>query len=286
MEKLIQFCTKASLYDGAFDDNVGWSAAGMGYIIITENKKLIVIDGGFPNDAEDFLSLLEKNLNVEKLSVDLWIITHAHLDHYGVLNKIADDPILRSKIEIKEILYQFPNEFYDMNGKFTNVKENENMDKILSLTNAKPHSPKLDEKISIDGVELHFLYYAYDCKILNGTENCNSCSLIFTVQAKNKKIMFTGDAYMRSLQIVAWIYKGKLKCDILQMPHHALCDTGLIEFYQEVNADTLLMPISIAGYKAMHSEFYQDRHTRANAWAEKNAKEIYKAYDGTVCIEL
>ena len=47
MEKLIQYRTNASLYDGAFDSVVGWSAAGMGYILVTENKRLIVIDGGF-----------------------------------------------------------------------------------------------------------------------------------------------------------------------------------------------------------------------------------------------
>ena len=40
MEKLIQYRTDASLYDGAFDSVVGWSAAGMGYILVTENKNL------------------------------------------------------------------------------------------------------------------------------------------------------------------------------------------------------------------------------------------------------
>ena len=39
MEKLIQYMTRASLYEGAFDSNVGWSAAGMGYILVTENGK-------------------------------------------------------------------------------------------------------------------------------------------------------------------------------------------------------------------------------------------------------
>ena len=30
MAKLIGYCTKDSLYDGAFDNTVGWKAAGMG----------------------------------------------------------------------------------------------------------------------------------------------------------------------------------------------------------------------------------------------------------------
>lgn len=46
MARLIQLCTSASLYDGAFDNEVGWSAAGVGYIILTDDGRSIVIDGG------------------------------------------------------------------------------------------------------------------------------------------------------------------------------------------------------------------------------------------------
>jgi len=47
MAKLIQYSTKDSLYDGPFGEGVGWSAAGMGYILQTDNGRLIVVDGGF-----------------------------------------------------------------------------------------------------------------------------------------------------------------------------------------------------------------------------------------------
>ena len=65
MEKLIQYCTNASLYDGEFGGSFGWPAAGMGYIIVSENGKLIVIDGGYGDDAENILSLLSENSNAE-----------------------------------------------------------------------------------------------------------------------------------------------------------------------------------------------------------------------------
>ena len=57
MAKLIQYMTKESLYDGAFDNSY-WAAAGMGYVIVTENKKFIVIDGGHPNDSDSLIELL------------------------------------------------------------------------------------------------------------------------------------------------------------------------------------------------------------------------------------
>ena len=47
MAKLIQYSTRASQYSGAFDSEVGWAAAGMGYLIVTDGGRLIMIDGGY-----------------------------------------------------------------------------------------------------------------------------------------------------------------------------------------------------------------------------------------------
>ena len=69
MEKLIQYRTKASLYDGAFDSVVGWSAAGMGYILVTINGNLVVIDGGFGDDAEDLIALIKETSVVSFIAV-------------------------------------------------------------------------------------------------------------------------------------------------------------------------------------------------------------------------
>ena len=82
MEKLIQYATKASSYDGAFDSKVGWAAAGMGYLLRTEHGHLAVIDGGHPEDAEEFVRLLEANADGKPV-IDFWILTHPHGDHYG-----------------------------------------------------------------------------------------------------------------------------------------------------------------------------------------------------------
>ena len=287
MEKLIQYRTHESLYDGPFNGKVGWHAAGMGYVIVTENGKLIVIDGGCPNDTEDFLALIEANAGGEKPVVDLWIITHPHSDHHGVIDRIAKNPELLGRITVKEILYRFPEEFVEGNGATSNIAANANMEKIVSLFGATAHTPELDERMTVDGMELHFLYYAYDCRIINNRFNCNACSLIFTVQAQNKKILFTGDAVTRNLQVVTWLYRKKLKCDILQLPHHALCDTGLLDFYKEVDAAIVLEPTCIAGYRAMHGELYRNaERARFNAWAEENAAKVYKSFEGTKEIVL
>lgn len=286
MEKLIQYCTHESLYDGPFNAKVGWHAAGMGYILVTENGHLIVIDGGCPNDAGEFLSLLEQNAQGRPV-VDLWIITHAHGDHFGAIEAISRDPALRERLSVREFLWYFPEEFVEGNGATPHAGMNIMMENICKAFGAATHQPELNEKITVDGMELHFLYHTYDCRIINNVFNANACSLIFTVQAKNKKIMFTGDAVSRTLQVVSWIYRKQLKCDILQMPHHALCDTGLLRFYKEVDAAVLLEPTCIAGDRAMHGELYRNNDlARQNAWAEENAAKVYKSFAGTIEITL
>lgn len=289
MEKFIQYSTKESQYSGPFDSKVGWAAAGMGDVIVTDNGRLIVVDGGCPNDAESLVALLEEQSAGKKPEIDMWVITHPHGDHYGAILEICKHPELAERISVKKFVYWFPMEFCNKD-KVAGVLEygNKDMEEICRITGAESYRPARDDKFNIDGIELHFLYVPDDCSVLNTAGgNSNYCSLIFTVQGKNKKVMVTGDAYLRTMQITAWRYHRALKCDILQMPHHALCDSYCVDFYRYVEPDTVLLPISIAGYRAMHSDMYaKSEGCIANLCVEAKAKTVYKAFEGTVQIEL
>ena len=280
MEKLIQYATKASSYDGAFDSKVGWAAAGMGYLLRTEHGHLAVIDGGHPEDAEEFVRLLEANTDGKPV-IDFWILTHPHGDHYGALLEISKREDLCGRLDIRKLVYHFPQEFRDAHGNGIDYVF-PHMETILAATGAEPVLPKVDDILETDGMRFHFLYTPTDCSILN---NPNQLSLIFTVQGNGRKIMFTGDAYSRNLQIVVWRYPNDLSCDILQLPHHGLCDTGHLEFYKKVSASTVLIPISVAGDRTMRSDMYGDSPA-VNRWAEDHADEVYKAFQGTAEILL
>lgn len=281
MAKLIQYCTKASLYDGPFDSKVGWAAAGMGYIIVTDGGHLIVIDGGFAQDAENVLDLLTANTGESVPTVDLWIITHPHGDHYFALKEIAANPELRARVNIKTLVYHFPEEFRDRNGNGC-AGAIRDMETIAAQTGASVKLPSVDEHLDVDGMDIHVLYTPTDCSILN---NPNQLSLIFTIQGPSKKLMITGDAYHRNMQIAVWRYDKSLKCDILQLPHHGLCDTGNLDFYKRVDAKTVLIPISVAGDRTMRSDMYGDS-PKVNRFAEDNAETVYKAFEGTVEMEI
>jgi glyoxylase-like metal-dependent hydrolase (beta-lactamase superfamily II) len=288
MGKFIQYCTGASLYDGTFDSS-GWPAAGMGYIIVTESGRLIVVDGGFGSDAEALLALMEEQSGGKKPEAALWIITHPHMDHYGAIQAIGRNPALADRVRIGKIVYRFPMEFADKAGNPGMLEQPErDLAEICAATGAEAHCPERDELLDVDGMIVRFLYVPDDCSILNTAGgNANCCSLIFTVQGKEKTALITGDAYARSMQITAWRYAGQLKCDIMQMPHHALCDAYCQDFLRFADPKTLLMPISRAGYRAMHSDMYAYSTGGAvNLAAEAKAEQVYKAFEGTVTLPL
>ena len=289
MAEFIQCMTNASLYDGAFDSTVGWAAAGMGDAVITENGRMIVIDGGFPEDAPELVALLKERSAGEMVKVDLWIITHPHGDHYGALQEIARNDVLRDQVEIAEILYWFPEEFCGRSGE-PNVLRNDSdiLLEICRMTHAKPHTPERDEMRMLDDITLRFLYVPDDCSVINtGGGNANMCSLIFTVEGKRQKVLVTGDAYGRSMQITAWRYAQALKCDVLQMPHHALCDAYCVDFYRFADPRTVLMPVSVAGYRAMHSGLYErEEGCIANLCVEAKADLVVKAFEGMAILPI
>ena len=289
MAKLIQYTTNDSLYDGAFGGDVGWPAAGMGYLVVTAEGKLIAIDGGQTNDAENFIELLEANSLGKLPEVDCWIITHPHIDHYGAIREISQRQELKERIKVKKFLYWFPEEFCDKDGRANALSgANNEMRGVCEAFNAEIYQPQRDDLFTLDDVELRFLYVPDDCSVLNsGGGNSNMCSFIFTVSGRNKKAMFTGDAYRRTMQITAWRYYKSLKCDILQMPHHALCDAFCVDFYRYVAPQILFMPISKGAYRSMHSSLYEKLEgCIANLCVEAKAEKVYKAFEGTVTIEI
>ncbi len=281
MSKLIQYRTKASLYNGEFGGNAGWPAAGMGYVFVTEKNRLLVVDGGHEEDAESFLSLLTEIAGGIP-TIDLWIVTHPHRDHYGVLQELATRADLREHVNVKTLGWYFPAEFRDRSGKAPCDKADRHLREVCEAIGAAAYTPRMGDTVTVDDLKLRFLFVPADCKELT---NPNSLSLIFSVKSLRRTALITGDACPVTMQYCVDRYGNVLQSDILQLPHHGLCDTGNPDFYRLVQARVLLVPISEAGDRAMRSGVY-GKATEANLVAEEMAGSVLRAYEGTVAVEL
>ncbi len=77
-----------------------------GYVIRTQNGKLIMVDGGVEADAPILLDYINRFGNGK---VDYWIITHGHIDHVGALTTLLEN----ENIIIENICYSLnPLEWY------------------------------------------------------------------------------------------------------------------------------------------------------------------------------
>lgn len=278
MAKIIQYATEASFFDGPFGGGAPWSSAGMGYLIVTDSGKLIAIDGGHEADCVNFAALIEKLGG----KVDTWILTHPHRDHYRALRGICLDEELLRKVKVGKIVYRFPESFIDGEGNAIDYAL-DHMDEIFAATGAEKITPKEGAELSVDDMKIKFLYVPSDTDPTECSPNC--LSLIFTVTTPTSRAVFTGDAYSESLTHVYKEHADCLKADVLQMPHHGLCDTGHRGFYGAVGARTLFIPISKAGHRCMRSDIY-GKETDLVCEMEDGAERVYLAYNGTCEIEF
>ncbi|MDP3296878.1 MAG: MBL fold metallo-hydrolase, partial [Thermodesulfovibrionia bacterium] len=56
---------------------------------IVKDKKTVIVDTGYPGNAEKILRFLYKNL-IKLEDVSLIILTHAHIDHYGSAEELRE----------------------------------------------------------------------------------------------------------------------------------------------------------------------------------------------------
>ncbi len=61
----------------------------MGYLLVTEQGRMIAVDGGTEGDTRAFVELVQHFGGY----IDLWILTHPHSDHVGVFWSLMDTPV-------------------------------------------------------------------------------------------------------------------------------------------------------------------------------------------------
>ncbi len=277
MDKLIQFATKSSFYDGPFGGGHPWIAAGMGYLLSVEGT-LLAIDGGKPEDAEAFVSLIEKYSHGEA-KVHTWILTHPHIDHFGVLHEISTDEKLRSRVKIGRVVCLFDERLCHESAKDALIPAKTVLPDILSATGAEHVTPEENLVITCGEMSVKFLFVPREKGAFYGP---NHMSVIFKVKTPSREILFTGDAPPPSLEEALRKHADELRCDVIQLPHHGLCDSGDEDFYRAAGAKVVMIPTCVSGEARMTDGTHGI--TPAH-FAKDLAKRVYKAFEGTCEID-
>ena len=192
----------------------------MSYILDTPDGKTIVIDGGWYGEpyegfeAQDTYRLLAERGK----RVDLWLITHAHIDHFGALQYLLRN-VQPFDLDIRDLRFDFPPMEW--------IETVENGGSVLPVTDflnrvAAANLPvtKLcrGDLITCGGVTIEVLCDARDHAKYH---SINDTSCVLRVKFPKRDLLFLGDlGPERADDLLNECPHDKLRCDIVQMAHH------------------------------------------------------------------
>ncbi len=189
------------------------NAQMLSIVIKSENGELVVIDGGWEEDGEHLLNVIQKNGG----HVNAWLVTHPHPDHVGALYYILKNN--QDDITIDHIYYSFaPVEWY------AEVSPgDEGMVYVLQEEFAKLSDDILcgsinqEDRIIVDNMNIIVMNDRYE---LN-SDPINNSSIVYRIEMNNKTLLFLGDlGYYGGAELSKDNDSMDLKADIVQMAHH------------------------------------------------------------------
>ena len=185
----------------------------MSYVIKTKNGKLIVVDGGLPQDEPHLVETI-KSYGGE---VSAWILSHPHSDHGGAFTKLAENGF--EGIKIDNFYYNIREQaWYDKYEKYRADMVNTIRNSIAKLPAGVSHITSKGEVYYVDGVAIHVLNDPYWIE----SNSINNSSVVFRLDFDNgTRVLFLGDmGPAAGERLKADVPATDLKADIVQMAHH------------------------------------------------------------------
>lgn len=183
------------------------------YTITDWEGHLIIVDGGWEQDADQMLKIIKDNGG----KVDAWIITHPHPDHVGCFNVIYESGLVPI-----DTIYTIPMNYAMYKNRAQYWDGFEFYEKFRDLTTGADNIVYLREGDTFEVMGLDFeVLHSFDREQMKTVGDvCNDGSLIFRVDAENTSMLFLGDVGVWQSPDVLSSHKDRLKVDYVQMGHH------------------------------------------------------------------
>jgi len=252
----------------------------MGYIIKTDDNKVIVVDSGGTVAAPFLESYIDQLGGI----VHTWIITHAHMDHIGAFLSILEN----DKIQIEELFHAPPSKDWVLKNEPISSEIFDNYTTKIQEANISTTIPDKNSEYTLgEGVKMKVL----SAGNFDIAENAlNNSSLVFKIWSKSKSVLFLGDMGEEGGQkILQTTDFADLKSDYVQMAHHGQHGVNK-EFYKAVAAKYALWPTpewlwnNRADGEGYNTAKYKTIEVRE--WMEElGAKNYVSGLEGTIQID-
>lgn len=250
----------------------------MGYLIKTNNNKIIAIDGGMKEDSEEFINKV-KELGANK--IDYWFLTHPHIDHCGVFSKIVDEGL----IEIDKIYYSFleekwyeeaePDRKEETNAIFNSIRNDRIKSKLIEVNKG--------ETIEVGNLKIKVLEVK-NPEFTQSEYMINNQSMIFKIIGKRNTVLILGDCGIQeSNKLLKDYTQEELKADICQIAHHGQAGATK-DLYKAINPKVCLWPTTEWIWNNTNGNL-KTEETRK--WIEElNVEQNILAFEGIQQVEI
>ena len=192
----------------------------MTYIIDTPDGKTVVIDGGW--NKEKYLGLdaqeIYRLLFQRGKKVDLWLITHAHTDHFGALRYLLKNQ-KPFDLDIRDLRFDFPPmQWLETVENGTFAPPTADFLQLVQEAKIPVTALKRGDIISIGGIAIEVLC---DAANYQKYSSINDTTSVLRVSFPKRDVLFLGDiGAKRARDLLNECPHEKLRCDIVQMAHH------------------------------------------------------------------
>lgn len=203
---------------------------GNSFIFQLKNGHFIVNDGGTEAELPYLLDYLESLApQGEKPVVDLWVISHAHLDHMGVLKAISNKPSDLSRIYVENVFFNEPNEaslktpagLYDNPGAIVTISKTASA-YLKSTDGDGPtvYRPRVGDHYFFNDITIDVIYSQ---ELIDSPEwdTWNSSTTVLVYNIEGQKVLITGDADLDCQKFYMDMFDSTyFDIDIYQAAHH------------------------------------------------------------------
>ena len=224
---------------------------GEAYSIITPQKDLYLIDGGFR--GEDF-ERIKAYIDEHGGKVKGWILTHPHVDHIGAFIDYMDE----NASNVEKVYYSpFTKEFFEEESdpEIYEIINNPNAILFYEFLQIKEATEVETEYIEMNTGDILMIdNLTLECfaSFSPDRHDVNANSLVFTLKYKDFVLGLTGDmteATLVDIKRGAATDASFYNTDILQIPHHGYM-AGIASdiLYQETKPEYALLDCTVEEY--------------------------------------
>lgn len=226
-------------------------SGAMTYIIRLRDGRFIVIDGGGEISPYGFLAAM-KELHPKKeddgpFLVAAWFLTHPHDDHIELLKQILADDAIFSKLDIKKMYANLPDEA-ELRGVDNNVIPDNSFVRRVVFEAVRREGgivskPYAGMTFSVGELRIEVMYTAADWFSVE-RRTVNDASMIFKIiRDGGKSVLILGDIMNRTAAYFKKMYTPEeLRSDAVQIAHHAHVGPD-ITLYELIEPKVFFWPI-------------------------------------------